>query len=504
MSLLIKNVQVLDGTGKSAVKADVLVKNDKISAIGDFPNYQANDIIDGLNSYLSPGFIDINTDSDHYLTIFSHPAQRDFLTQGVTTIIGGQCGASIAPLLHGSLDSIREWADTNKINVNWRTVGEFIEMMNRRNIGVNFGTFVGHNTIRSALIGETSRNLTSNELAVFIYILGDALKDGAFGLSSGLGYQSGKQISYQEIKLLVDVVAKYKGVYSTHIRDEKDNLISSINETIDIAKETGAKIIINHFRPLVGFENNYQQGLELIDKNADRTDIYFNLYPFDTSAVTIQTFLPQWAQEEGIEMMFKNIKTPGLREKILKQFPRLRGEEIIISAPMHDYLIGKTLKSFSQNRDLSIGQGLLALMELTRFRSVISYKNIKLKEVITALSHEKSIIASNSASFDWSENSIIPSNNPKLERAYYTFKKFLELVEKKKIMPIEKAIFKITGLPAVKLGIKNRGLIRIDYFADLVMFRGSEIKEVIINGKRVVRDGKFQDILAGKVLKRNQ
>lgn len=503
MSLLIKNVQVLDGTGKSAVKADVLVKNDKISAIGDFPNYQADDIIDGLNAYLSPGFIDINTDSDHYLTIFSHPAQKDFLTQGVTTIIGGQCGASIAPLLHGSLNSIREWADINKINVSWRTVEEFIEMMSRRHIGVNFGTFVGHNTVRSALIGETSRNLNSNELAVFIYVLENALKDGAFGLSSGLGYQSGKQISYQEIKLLVNIVAKHKGVYSTHIRDEKDNLVSSITETIDIAKETGAKVIINHFRPLVGFESNYQQGLELIEKNTDRADIYFNLYPFDTSAVTTQTFLPQWSQEEGIEIMFKNIKTLGLREKILKQFPKLRGEEIIISAPMHEYLVGKTLKNFAQNRNLSIGQGLLALMELTKFRSVISYKNIKLKEVINALSHERSIIASNSASFDWSGGNSVLTSNPKLERSYYTFKKFLELVEKKKIMPIEKAVFKMTGLPAVKLGIKNRGLIKSDYFADLVMLRGSEIKEVIINGKRVIKDGKFQDILAGKVLKKD-
>ena len=134
-TILIKNIQLLDGSGRPPVKADVLVKNEKISAIGNFPKYRADEIIDGLGAYLAPGFIDINTDSDHYLTLFSNPSQKDFVAQGVTTIIGGQCGASLAPLIYGSLESIREWADISKINVNWHTLAEFLKAMERSAFG---------------------------------------------------------------------------------------------------------------------------------------------------------------------------------------------------------------------------------------------------------------------------------------------------------------------------------------------------------------------------------
>jgi len=504
MTILIKNIQLLDGSGRAPVKADVLVKNDKISAIGIFPKYRADEIIDGFGAYLAPGFIDINTDSDHYLTLFSNPCQADFVLQGVTTIIGGQCGASLAPLLYGSLESIQEWADISKINVNWHTVKEFLETMDKRPLGVNFGTLVGHTTIRQSLVGETKmvrqahhpelnrkRNLSQNELRVFNLVLERALKDGAFGFSTGLGYSQNRQTSYSEIKALVEIVSKYKALYATHLRNEKRGLLSSINETIEIAKETGAKVLISHFRPILGYGKDYDEALEIINKNTDKADLYFDLYPFNTSTMLVYTFLPDWAQEGDREMMFK--------EKILRELPRVKGEEIVIvSAPSNEYLIGKSLKEFSQNRNLNISEGLLDLMKLTNFRAVVFYKNISLKKVIKTLVHDRAIVASNSASFGEPEGlkKII-----RPERSYRTFIRFLELAEKEKILALETAIYKITGLPAQRLGLKDRGLIRDGYFADLVVFKDAEIREVLVNGKRVVKDGKFQGILAGKILR---
>ena len=356
-------------------------------------------------------------------------------------------------------------------------------------MGVNFGTLVGHTTIRQALAGETTRDLSRNELRVFNLILEKALKEGAFGFSTGLGYRHSRQTSYNEIKALVETVAKFKGLYATHLRDEKRNLLSSVNETIDIAKETGAKVSISHFRPLIGSGEDYEEALDLIDKNTDKADVCFDIYPFNASTVLISTFLPDWAQELDKKVMLKDIQTPGFKEKILRGLSRFKGEKfIIINAPGNEYLVGKSLKEFSQNRDLTVYEGLLALMKLTNFRAVVSYENISLKKVVKAITHNRAIVA---------------SNGVRPECSYRTFIRFLELAEKEKILPIETAVYKITGLPAQRLGLDERGLIRDGWFADLVLFKDAEIREVLLNGKRVVKDGKFQDVLAGKILRHN-
>ncbi len=502
MTILFKNIQLLDGTGRAPIKADVLIKNDKISAIGNFPKYRADEVIEGMGAYLAPGFIDINTNSDHYLTLFSNPEQGNFLLQGVTSIIGGQCGASLAPLIYGSLESIQGWADIRKINVNWQTMREFLKTMENLPLGINFGTLVGHTTIRQALAGDTKRDLSRNELKVFNLLLRKSLKAGALGFSTGLGYSQNNQTSYREIKSLVETVAGQKSLYATHLRNEKRGLLSSINETIQVAKETGAKVLISHFRPILGYGKDFDEALELIDKNTDKADVYFDIYPFDTSAVPVHTLLPAWVQEGDKETMSKDIQTKGLREKISRELPRLNAEEvIIINAPGNEYLIGKSLKEFSQNRSVNSSEGLLDLMKLTDFRAVVVYKNVSLRKVIETLSHDRAIIASNSASFAPQTKAAGWQKNIGAGHSYKTFTGFLELAEKKKIMPPETAIHKITGLPARRLGLKNRGFIADGFFADLVLFKDSEIREVFINGKRAVKEGKLQKVLGGKVLK---
>lgn len=491
MTILIKNIQLLDGTGQPAVKADVLVKKEKIYAIGSFPTYKADEIIDGMGAYLAPGFIDINTDSDHYLTLFSNPCQKDFLLQGVTTIIGGQCGASLAPLLYGSLESIRVWADISRTNINWQTMAEFLKTMAQRPLGVNFGTLVGHYTIREALIGDNPRKLTRNELAVFNSLLEKSLQEGAFGFSTGLGYSQSQQVPYAEIKSLVEIVAKFKYLYATHLRDEREGLLEAVNETLKVAQETGAKILISHFRPINGFQKDYEASLELINKNTAKADVYFDISPFDTGEVPISILLPSWAQNSNKEVMLKNFQAPKIRKKILEEIPKLNGRKIIIIlSPGNEYLEGKSLEDFSANRNLDVKNGLLTLMENTNFQAVILYGNLDSRILGKALVHERAIIASNSTSFG---NKRTGSSRP--------FMKLLEIVKKEKILPIEKAVNKITGLPAQKLGLKDRGVIKDGNFADLVVFKSSEIRNVILNGKIVVKDGEFQNVLAGKVLR---
>ena len=509
-TILIKNVQLIDGTGRQAVKADVLVKNEKISAMGRFPYYKADEIIDGMGAYLAPGFIDVGANSDRYLSIFSEPSQKDFLLQGVTTIIGGEGGLSLAPIFYGSLSSIDNWANINGVNVNWHSIKELLNTFSHRKIGVNFGTLVGYNTVRQDLTSkEINRALTPNEFSILNFIVEQALNEGAFGISIGLDNVYGRGFSYAEIKFLAEISTRNNTLFSINLRDEKEKLIDSINEILNLVKETGSRTIINNFRPFLNYERDYEKSVKILTDNAANADIHFNLYPFDYDIEPLISFLPKWAQDVNVEKTLKNIKSKVnrrkfLTDKIFKMNMELlvtNVNKVFIYAPTQNHLNGKTLAEFCDNRKLDVISGIFVLMEEIKFKAALAYQDINFKEIASIFGNDRAFVASSGGfSEDDKLNKIMEVEN----YSSMAFKKFLELIEKEKILPIETAIYKITGLPAQKINLKNRGLIRDGYYADLVLFRDSEIREVIVNGKRVVKDGEFQGILAGSVLKRQQ
>ena len=489
-AILIKNIQLLDGSGSSPVKFDVLLKNDKISAVEKTINFKADEVIDGKSNYLAPGFIDVNNRADHYLSLFkgqSNSFQKHFLLDGVTSVIGGQRGISLAPLIYGSLQTLRPYADVNKININWRSISEFFETLKKQRLGINFGTLIGHATVRRAVIGESiSRNLTQNELRLLNFIFKESLESGALGISFDFGNPQTFQASYFEIKKLAQTTAKKGKILSVNLKDKKEGLIESVKKIIFLAKETGVKIIINEFLPFVGFEDNYVHAIELIKKNFASACVYFNLYPFNESFLPLRDFLPEFAKTDRWETTLENIKNPEIRKKILKNSPRLDGVKmIIVNAPSHDYLEGKTLAEFSLNRNLKIEEGLLKLMEITEFRGEIANKDINFQKLIEALTEKCALVASNG----------------NILKNQFVFKKFLEIVQKEKILPIETAVQKITSLPAKLLGLDGRGEIKNGCFADLVIFKEDQILEVMLNGQRVVKDGELQNVKNGKILK---
>lgn len=499
--VLIKGAKIVDGSGVSSpFVADVLLKDNKISAIGKFPQKKADLVIDGLGLYLTPGFIDVNTDSDHHLSLFTNPIQQDFLLQGVTTIFGGLCGSSLAPLLYGSLDSIRKWTDTTQVNINWHSVAELLEVLRKLKLGVNFGTLVGHSTIRRALIGEDFRDLTVPELDIFKKLIRDSLKEGAFGLSTGLGYAHSKRVPYAEIKELVKIVAENDGVYATHLRDEKEGLLAAIGETLKVASETGAKTLISHFKPIIGFENDYRKAVELIHQVTGFANLHFDNYPFGESVVAIYTLLPGWAQVGNLEIMLSYLNNPDVRDRLVKELANINGGDIRIAEAIgREYLLGKTLSEFAENQELGVPEALLKLMKLTNLRAMVFYRNINLDLLIQNLDRDQVLIASNGAS--------LPDNSKilKHERFYNTFPKFIEIVTRRKMLSLPQAIQKITSVPAEKFGLKNRGLVKEDYFADLnlLSLKSGQVKieHVFTNGRLAVKDRQTQGVFAGEVLR---
>lgn len=486
MSLLIKNVQIVDGEGGEPYKADVYVQNNLISAIGSLKNKQADTIIDGLGNYLTPGFVDIDSSSDQYLSIFTNPKQEDFINQGVTTIIGGHCGSSLAPLLYGTLESIRKWADTSKINVDWHSMSELLKTLDKFKLGVNFGTMVGHATIRRSIVGGSTTFLNTSEMKVFKKILHKAMEEGAFGISTGLGYTHGRQVPYTEIEELVNVVKGYDGVYSTHLRSETSGLIGAVEETIKVAEDTGVKTIISHFRPLIGFEAQFKEAMNRISQTKD--NLRFYVYPYDTSIVPLYTILPLWAQEKDFEAMLRKLRNPEDADRIESELADFPIERISVAeAPGHNYFVGKTIDQIAEMFNLTPIKALIKLMDTTNLRVMIFNKNIDFDVLLNLLTNDKAFIASNAASRG--EKDVVVSNS----RSTSTFPDYLDIAVNKKGVSINKAIKKITSEPATYFGIKDRGVVKEGMVADLVLLSKDNlnIKNTIVGGKVDSPEGKI-------------
>lgn len=477
----------MDGTGKPAYRADVLIKNDRISAIGTFSPKAANTVIDGLGLTLTPGFIDVNTDSDHYLTLFNNPEQQDFLLQGVTTIIGGHCGSSLAPLFYGSLKSVRKWGDINQVNVDWHSVKELKQTLQKKGLGVNFATLVGHSTVRRDLIGEEFRDLTDSETDIFKNTLEQGMRDGALGLSTGLSSVHASHVSYSEIKKMLSIVAKQKGVYTTHLRDEKEGILESIREISEIAQEINIPTIISHLRPIIGHEFHFNEAMEILSAGKSAENIYFDANPFAFSILPLYTLLPVWARHGALEEMLSLLYVPDQRTRILKELKEsdINFSEIAIAeAKNNPAIAGQTLKAFSETRGMSLPEGLVSLMEITKLQALLTYKNINAGLLTELLFHPKALIGSNSASFRDSEQ------NMRLERSTGTFNRFLALAAERGISQ-EVAISRITSVPAKILGLQKRGIIAEGAMADITIHKDGKIQHVLVSGIFAVRDGEL-------------
>lgn len=484
-SILVKNIQLIDETGKPAYKSDILVKGDKISAIGHLTNCEAEEIIDGMNAYLAPGFIDISNSSDKYLNIFHDQTQEHLLTQGVTTIIGGHNGISLAPLFYGTLNFLNHFSAGNKLNINWHEFSEFVVAFSKRKMGVNFGSFIGCGTIYNDIIKEKSvRSLEMNEEKILYQAVEKSLFQGAFGVSFNLDDAYSK-ISYYEIKKIAEMAKKAGKICSISFDKNNAETIEKVRKIIHLGKETSSHFIINEFMPVVGHKEEFEQSIKIISESQTFCDAHFSFAPCRDIVRPINNYLPDNILKENIELQIENLKTK--KKEILKHLNKIikTGKITIVSAGSNKHLIGRTLREFSHYRNLSLIEGFFELMKITKFQAELSSPDADEEEIFNTLKNEKSLIATG--------NNVNSRCKP--------FKKFLEIAQKNNIMPLEKAINKITLLPSQLLNLKNRGEIKIGYFADLVLFKNNEIKEVIINGRRAIIDGKPQGILAGRFLK---
>jgi N-acyl-D-amino-acid deacylase len=485
---LIKNGLVFDGEGGAPIKTDVLLTNGRIARLGNFSKTHVGVVVDATGSLVMPGFIDISNDSDHYLSVFHTPHLEELVRQGVTTIMCGNCGSSLAPLLDGSLESMRKWSEPSGVNVNWHSVGEFLSVLEKRGIGVNFGTLVGHSTIRRAITKERFRDLTDREMDALFEIVKASIDDGAFGFSTGLSYVHASRVPYYEIERLVRATAAKNGIYATHVRNAEEGIVESIEETLEIAKRTGVNVEISHLEPLKDFGEQYERALSAIEDESAKSHVHFDVYPFDATALALYEFLPGWMQEGGLELMLSKINEKKTDSRLLEYFLRFTSRDIVIGHVANrtlKFLEGKTLKSFAESHDMPLNVALLHLMKVTALRAVLFYRNVDTKALGAFLTHPNAIISSDGVNF----------------RDQATFPAYIKYVTEKKVAPLEQAIKKITSLPAKKFGIARRGIIKEGCFADIVVLKDGIPQHVFVNGIHALKDGTAMKTLSGNALR---
>jgi len=524
--ILIKNGTVIDGSGESnkKFKADIAIKKEKIKKIGNLEKAKAKLIIDARGNYITPGFIDIHNHSDSYWTLFTIPNLESILQQGVTTIIGGNCGSSLAPLVKGDvIISIQKWANMNEVNVNWLTMAEFLDVLEKRKIGINFGTLVGHATLRRGIIGEDFRKLKPKEMEIMGKLLKDALKDGAFGLSTGLAYSHAKIASTEEIIKLAKIVQKNDGIYTSHIRGEAEELIPAIEEVLNVAKKTKVSVEISHLKAM-GKKNwsNFPKVIEMIDKARNQgLNVNFDVYPYTVTGSVLYILLPDWIGEGGKKMLLKRLRDPIIKNKVIKEMQESQPYEynkvVIAISPADKTFIGKKITEIAQTQEVSIEEAIINILIASEGRVITFIETLSENNLKLALKHPLAFIGSDGSGYD--VNYYKRKKELVHPRCFGAFPKVLgKYVRKEKLMSWEEAIYKMTGGPAEKIGLKKRGILKKGNFADITIFNPETvidratfenpfqyphgIEYVIVNGKIAVDKEKCTGRMAGKVLRK--
>lgn len=466
--LLIKNTKIVDGAGEPMRQGDVLVSGDTISAIGHFPHKKAETVIDGLGMYLTPGFIEPHTHADHLLTLFTDPEQKEYRAQGITTIIGGNDGISLAPLMYGSLINLEKWADTNAININWHSMNEFIQAIAHIPLGVNFSTLAGYGTIRRDITQETDTDLTDTELEIILHTLESALHEGALGISVNLTQAHDAGIAHHELTMLAKTAARLDRPLILHPDTKDGHYMESASRALALYKKTGAAIILKNFVPRVINAARAKECMLAYDTICNAGDnLCIEITFAETTAMPLYTLLPRWAQGKNCEAMHETLRNPSHRKQITKELPRLQNARIVRAPREYQRLIGKTLEEYALSRGLSFKAGLLALMDCTKLHAVL------------LVPHDTdNILAENLMEHP----NILFSGHP---RALFK-------VADRKRWPIEKTVSRLTAVPARAYNLKHRGLIRENYYADMVVMNDRyEIMHTIVDGNIEPKTGRF-------------
>lgn len=524
--LIIKNGSIIDGTGKKEFIADIGIKNGMIVKIGNLNDAEADLILNGNRLKVSPGFIDIHSHTD--TDLIPNPKAESKIRQGVTTEICGADGSSFGPIggpeLERFLESHKNFTGEE---MNWRTLGGFLDDFSNRKFSVNLATMVGLGTIREFVIGYDDRIATSDEIKKMQYEVTKAIEEGAFGVSSGLEYTPGSFASMEELIALTNAAPNPYRLYATHMRNEDNTVLEAIEESIEVAKRANGRLQLSHLK-VSGKTNWYKAdaALELMDKAiAEGLEVHSDRYTYVAYHTGLANLFPLWSRDGGTESFLARLKDnnllPRIREFSETKVNNLDGEwnGVLISSIRGDELKekyqGKTIKQIGDEFNTDYFE--TAVNIILESGNSVSMVGFGMEESSTEkiLAHPRVMISSDAGS----HAPYPPMNNSIAHpRAYGTFPRAIaKYVRERNICSLEEMIKKMTSMPADKVGLKNRGTLEEGKAADIVIFNYDKIEDkatfidshqypdgipyVIVNGKIVINNGEHTGEMSGKVLR---
>jgi N-acyl-D-amino-acid deacylase len=528
--LKIVGATVIDGTGTAGGRVDVGVQGDLIAAIGDLSRETAGRTLNATGKVLAPGFIDMHSHSDWRL--WGNRRAESKIRQGVTTEVVGNCGFSPAPVSAEFLEDLRRFAVyiPAAMDFRWRSVGEYLDAFDSEGTALNVAQLVGHGTLRVAAMGFARRPPTADELKRMQRMVTDAMEDGACGMSTGLIYAPGSFATTQEIIELARVAARHRGFYASHIRGEGATLLEAVEEAIRVGREADLPVQVSHVKA-TGRPNwgKVAQELALIDAACEEgLDVLADVYPYTASSTALRTLLPDWALEGGIDAMLKRLADPRERQRIRHDIEspahgqgfaeRVGWENVLLSyCARRPDAEGRRLSEIAEVRKMDPMEATFELlMDEQGGGSMIMFQMDE-ADLRRALVHPRVMIGSDGSAL--APHGEMSAGKPH-PRSYGTFPRVLgEYAREQRLLPLALAVHKMTGLPARRLRLRDRGIIRIGAKADLVIFDAREvadratyedphrypsgIEHVVVNGSAVVRDGEHTGSLPGRVLRFN-
>ncbi len=501
--VLIKGGMVINGTGQPRYAADVALRGDRIVQVSRRPldPARAARVIDAAGKIVSPGFVDAHTHLDPLLRI---PSGESHVRQGVTSALGGPDGSAPWPL------------------------ADYQDRAQALGLGLNVGFMVGHNTVRREVIGLEDRAPTPSELRRMEAMVERGMDDGAWGMSTGLKYLPGAFAELPEIVALSRVAARKGGFYTSHLREEGLGLMESVAEALEIGKQADIPVVLTHHKvvgqPMWGAS---ARTLAMVDSaRAAGTDAMIDQYPYTASHSGITILIPAWAMEGGTDALLARMDDPVLADSILAgiefniindrggndlrrvQFSHVSFDETLEGLTLHDWALRDGL-------DPTPATGARLVIEAVRRGGANGiYHAMDEADVEAIMAHPQTMIASDGRLVELGDGHPHP-------RWYGTFPRVLGLYARDRgVLTLEQAVQKMSGLPAERIGLRERGQIRAGWYADVVVFDPATVADratfaephqypvgidwVLVNGQVTVEDGEFRDVRAGTVLKRGR